>query len=299
VYSRREFGRVALAGLPLSAAVAAAKIDDKVNGVKIGCCSYSFRDRPLDAAIKGMVEDGIGLCELSAMSHVELNSLGSRAGARGGDPVAAREALRKWRLTVPLSEFKAVRKKFDDAGIQLFAYSLNMNDSFTDEEIDRGFEMAKTLGVEVMTMSATLSSAKRIAPFADKHKFMVAMHNHANVNDPNQFAKPEAFVAACAMSKYFRIELDIGHFVAANYDPVAYIAKEHARIRVLHFKDRKKNQGENYPWGQGDTPIKEVLQLLKKNKWPIPCDIEYEYKGTEDATIEVAKCLQYMKDALA
>jgi sugar phosphate isomerase/epimerase len=128
---------------------------------------------------------------------------------------------------------------------------------------------------------------------------MVAMHNHANVNDPNQFAKPEAFVAACAMSKYFRIELDIGHFVAANYDPVAYIAKEHARIRVLHFKDRKKNQGENYPWGQGDTPIKEVLQLLKKNKWPIPCDIEYEYKGTEDATIEVAKCLQYMKDALA
>ena len=163
MYSRREFGRVALAGLPLSAAVAAAKIDDKVNGVKIGCCSYSFRDRPLDAAIKGMVEDGIGLCELSAMSHVELNSLGSRAGARGGDPAAAREALRKWRLTVPLSEFKAVRKKFDDAGIQLFAYSLNMNDSFTDEEIDRGFEMAKTLGAEVMTMSATLSSAKRTA----------------------------------------------------------------------------------------------------------------------------------------
>jgi sugar phosphate isomerase/epimerase len=101
------------------------------------------------------------------------------------------------------------------------------------------------------------------------------------------------------MSKYFRIELDIGHFVAANYDPVAYIAKEHARIRVLHFKDRKKNQGENYPWGQGDTPIKEVLQLLKKNKWPIPCDIEYEYKGTEDATIEVKKCLDYMKRALA
>jgi sugar phosphate isomerase/epimerase len=87
--------------------------------------------------------------------------------------------------------------------------------------------------------------------------------------------------------------------VAANYDPVAYIAKEHARIRVLHFKDRKKNQGENYPWGQGDTPIKEVLQLVKKNKWPIPCDIEYEYKGTEDATIEVKKCLEYMKRALA
>ena len=292
MYSRREFGKIAIAGLSLSAAAAADRINSNINGLQVGCASYSFRDRPLDAAIKAMVEDGIGLCELSAQSHVE-------AALKGDGGAAAREALRKWRLTVPLSEFKAIRKKFDDAGIQLLAYSLNMTDAFTDEEIDRAFEMAKALGVDLITTSSTLSSAKRIAPFADKHKIRVAMHNHANVDDPNQFAKPEAFVQACAMSKQFAIELDIGHFVAANFDPVDYIRREHGRIMVLHFKDRKKNQGQNMPWGQGDTPIKEVLQLVQKNKWRIPCDIEYEYKGAEDATIEVKKCFQYMKDALA
>jgi L-ribulose-5-phosphate 3-epimerase UlaE len=53
------------------------------------------------------------------------------------------------------------------------------------------------------------------------------------------------------------------------------------------------------PWGQGDTPIKQVLQLLKEKKYPMRAFIEYEYKGTDDAVTEVKRCLQYCKDALA
>ena len=34
--------------------------------------------------------------------------------------------------------------------------------------------------------------------------------------------------------------------------------------RTCTSKDRKKNQGDNVPWGEGDTPIRDVLQLLKK-----------------------------------
>jgi sugar phosphate isomerase/epimerase len=49
---------------------------------------------------------------------------------------------------------------------------------------------------------------------------------------------------------------------------------------TIHIKDRKKNQGDNMPLGQGDTPIKEVLQLLKTNRWNIPANIEYEYGGS-------------------
>jgi sugar phosphate isomerase/epimerase len=210
-----------------------------------------------------------------------------------------REELRKWRLNVSLDEFRAVRKKFDAAGVQISAYTLNMNDSFSDEEIDRGFEMTRALGLDLITASATLSSAKRIAPFADKHKIRVAMHGHDDIDDPNQFAEPEAFEQACAMSKYFLINLDVGHFVAAGYDPVDYLNKNHARIPVLHLKDRKKNRGPNMPWGQGDTPIREVLQLVQRNKWPIPCNVEYEYRGTEPTPVEVRKCFEYMKAALA
>jgi sugar phosphate isomerase/epimerase len=100
------------------------------------------------------------------------------------------------------------------------------------------------------------------------------------------------------MSKYFGINLDIGHFFAAGYDPVDYLEKQHARIQVLHIKDRKKNDGANTPWGEGDTPIKEVLQLLKKKKYKIPANIEYEYRG-DDAVAEVKKCVAFCKAALS
>jgi sugar phosphate isomerase/epimerase len=311
VYTRREFGKMTLAGLPLSLAL--APIDPRVEGVRIGVQSYSFRTLPLDAAIKAMSDIGIGECELYS-GHVEPRPSFGSGGRRpkaatpdaktesakpGERPVRkGQEELRDWRLTVPMDHFKAIRRKFDDAGIRLHAYNYSFNDGFSDEEIDRGFEMAKTLGVGIITASSTLSAAKRVAPFAEKHNMIVAMHGHDNVTDPNQFAKPESFAQAMELSKNFWVNLDIGHFFAAGYDPVAYIEEHHGRISNLHLKDRKKNHGENTPWGEGDTPIKEVLHLLKSKKYDIPADIEYEYRGA-DSVVEVRKCFQYCKDALS
>lgn len=301
IYSRREFGKLALVGLPMTVAFAQgpSRINSKVNGVRIGVQSYSFRGLSLDDAVKAMAQVGIGECELWS-GHVEPR-VGPPPGGGGMTPEMRRqrqEETRKWRLTVPLDHFKNVRKKFDAAGVRLQAYNLSFNDNFTDEEIDRGFQMARALGVKLITASSTLSAAKRVAPFAEKHKITVAMHGHSNLTDPNQFAKPESFAAALAMSKYFAVNLDIGHFFAAGFDPVGYIEANHARITNLHIKDRKKEDGPNTPWGQGDTPIKQVLQLLKQKKYDIPANIEYEYQG-EDAVAEVGKCFQYIKDSLA
>jgi sugar phosphate isomerase/epimerase len=284
--SRRNFGRVALAGLPLARAF--AKLDSRVDGVLIGVQSYSFRDRPLDAAIKGIVEVGLSECELF-QGHVEPKEERGPAG---------REALRKWRLTVSLDEFRNIRKKFDQAGIQLYAYNYSFRDDFTDDEIARGFEMAKALGVKYITASSTVSAAARVAPFAEKNKIVVGMHGHSNIKDPNEFAKPQSFEAAMKLSKYIGVNLDIGHFFAAGYDPVPYIEQHHERIVTLHLKDRKKNDGENMPFGEGDTPIKEVLQLLKRKKYRIPANIEYEYKGG-DTVVEVRKAFDYCKSVLA
>ena len=284
--SRRDFGRVALASLPL--ARASAKLNSRVHGVLIGAQSYSFRDRPLDAAIQGFVAVGLSECELS-MGHVEPEQ------ARGPE---GREALRKWRLTVPLDEIRSIRRKFDQAGIQLYAYAYNIRDDFTDDEIARGFEMARALGVRYITSSATLSVSRRVAPLAEKYQIVVGMHGHSNIRDPNEFAKPESFAEAMKLSKYIGVNLDIGHFFAAGYDPVAYIAEHHERIVTLHIKDRRKNQGKNMPFGEGDTPIKEVLQLLKRKKYRIPANIEYEYEGG-DTVAEVRKCFEYCQRALA
>jgi sugar phosphate isomerase/epimerase len=295
VYTRRDFGKIAMAGLPLGAAL--AKINSTVSGVQLGVQSYSFRDRPLDAAIQAMVEDGIGECELYS-PHIEPGGLPRPQGS-GGRGAANREELRKWRLTVPLNEIKAVRKKFDDAGIWLFAFNYSFRDDFTDPEIDRGFQMAQALGVKVITASSTVSVMPRVAPFAEKYKITVGVHGHNNVKDPNEFATPESFAKAMALSKMIGVNLDIGHFTAANFDAVSYIEEHHDRITNLHLKDRKKNDGPNVPFGEGETPIKQVLLLLKQKKYNIPANIEYEYKGKDDAAVEVKKCLDYCKQALA
>jgi sugar phosphate isomerase/epimerase len=281
MYSRRDFGRIALSSFPLATAM--AKIHSTIHGVEIGVQSYSFRDRPLDAAIAAMKEIGLGECELY-QGHVEPK-------VRGAD-------LRQWRLAVPLEEFRSIRTKFDAAGIKLLAYNLSFNDSFNDEEIDRGFQMAKSLGVKLITASSTLTCAKRVAPLAERYKIKVAMHGHDNTKDPNQFSTPESFAAALAMSPYFAVNLDIGHFFTAGYDPVAYLEEHYSRIPVVHVKDRKKDHGPAVPFGEGETPVKQVLQLLKQKKYPIPANIEYEYSG-QDAVAEVKKCFQYCKAALA
>jgi sugar phosphate isomerase/epimerase len=286
--TRREFGKLAASALPLAAAAQVPMVNSRVHGVEIGAQSYSFRDRPLDQAIEGYKEVGLGLCELY-QGHVEPSTNGP----------GARETLRKWRMEVSLDDFKRARRKFDDAGVLLYAYNVSFNDSFTDDEIERGFLMAKALGVDYITASSTLTAAKRVAPFAEKHRITVAMHGHSNLKDPNQFAKPASFAAALAMSKRFAINLDIGHFWAAGFDPVAYINEHHDRIVTLHIKDRKRpDNGPNMPFGQGETPIKAVLKLLKQKKWRIPANIEYEYQGG-DTIVEMKRCYEYMKDALA
>ncbi|MEI9811144.1 MAG: TIM barrel protein [Acidobacteriota bacterium] len=284
--TRRHFSKLALT-VPVTAPLAGLaqkRIDSRVAGVMLGAQSYSFREKPFDQMVQAFVDTQLGECELFA-PHIE--------------PKLGREELRKWRSTVSLDEFRNARKKFDAAGVNLYAYNYSFKDDFTDEEIERGFEMSKALGVHVITASSTISVAKRVAPFAEKHKMKVAYHGHSDVTHPNEFATPESFSQALAMSKQFAINLDIGHFTAANYDPFQYLKDHHDQILVLHLKDRKKNQGANTPWGEGDTPIKEVLQLLKREKWPIRALVEYEYKGASDSVTEVRKCVEFCKAALA
>jgi len=214
---------------------------------------------------------------------------------------ARADEMRKWRSSISMDKFKDVRKKFNDQGIDVRLLTFNMNvNSTKDEDIDYGFQMARALGVRGITTSTQVSMAKRIAPFADKYQIMVGFHGHDQVDRPDEVSTEETFKAVMAASKYHGANLDIGHYTAANGDPIDFIQKYHDRITNLHLKDRKKDHGPNVPWGEGDTPIKPVLQLLKKTRYDIPANIEYEYGGpTSDPVADVAKCLQFCKEALA
>jgi sugar phosphate isomerase/epimerase len=70
----------------------------------------------------------------------------------------------------------------------------------------------------------------------------------------------------------------------------------------VHLKDRKTpaHGADNVPWGTGDTPLKEILQVMKKEKYTFPASIEVEYTLPDgsDAVREVAKCLDFCRTAL-
>ena len=290
--TRREFSNLVVAGVAAVPAAFRASQDAKgtVAGVQLGAQSYSFRDLSLDDAIAGYVKAGLGFCELW-QNHVEPRK------ARGEDRAKRRESLRAWRLSVPLDEFTKIRQKFTAAGVQLTAYNLSFVDDFTDAEIRRGFEMARALGVKVITASSTLSVVPRLAPVAKEFGIAVGLHNHSKIT-PNEFATPDDFAAATkGMPDLIAINLDIGHFTAANFDALDYLDKHHDRIVSLHIKDRRRDQGPYVPFGEGDAPIVAVLQRLRDQKWAIPAQIEYEYPGA-DTVDEVKRCADYCRAAL-
>ena len=139
MYTRRDFTRITLASLPVSAAFAARKPNSRVAGVQLGAQSYSFRTMPFDDAIKAMTEIGLNECELW-QGHVE-----PQQQARGEE---AREQLRKWRLVPPWTISAISARSGRAAGINLYAYNYSFRDDFTDGEIDRGFGIGPSAGSE-------------------------------------------------------------------------------------------------------------------------------------------------------
>jgi len=317
ILSRREFTKLTLAGVPASVLLsrvpkqAAAKINSRINGVQIGAITYSFRSMPPEDIIKAYVDIGLGEMELMSNHAEQLAGApaGRGGGGRRGAPLtpeqqaerdAAIKALHDWRMAATEATFVPVRKKIQDAGIELKILCYNMNVKTTqDDEIEYAFRMSKALGVAAISTSTQVSMAKRLAPFAEKHKMRVGFHGHANTTNPDEVATPESFEAVMAASKYLCANLDVGHYTEAGYDPIPFLQKHHERITNLHLKDMKKatNGGGYTPFGQGDAPLKDVLKVVQKNKWNIPVNIEFEYQG--DPKVEVPKCFAFVKEALA
>jgi sugar phosphate isomerase/epimerase len=325
--SRRQFGKGVLAALP--AWLALAKSPAKTDGVTMGVCTYSFRSLQrqdgdaIGPTIQALKDCNADICELfSPQLEPEDTALARamqaarapgpdgnqpsrqevatrmRAARNSGDAAKYREQVRQWRLTTPMVHFEQVRKQFDGAGVEIYAYTLNFNKEFTDDELDKCFQQAKALKAKTIASSTQVSMLPRLKPLAEKHKIYVAVHGHSDTTHPDEFSSPDTFQKALDMSDWFRVNLDIGHFSAAGFDPVAYIQEHHARITHIHVKDRKKNNGPNEPFGQGDTPIGPVLQLLQQKQYPIPALVEYEYQGQSAPVEEVNKCLAYMKHCL-
>jgi len=319
--SRRKFigttaAVAALGVIPFNFSCAAApkrkKPNSKVNGVQLGCTTYSYRSMPhkVDEVIEYLLLAGINSIELRSVAEEDLGIPQAPQRPRGTltdeqkAEVAkaadeARKKVREWRLNMPMSRYAEMRSKFNKAGIKVniakFAPS-----GWSDEEIDYAYEAAKVLGAIGITDEYSDSAIQRLGKFAEKHKSLAMYHTHQQPAEPG-FSFDNIFKYSPA--NY--LNLDAGHyFGATGLHPNDVIIKYHDKIRSIHIKDKTGPKstpaGANMPFGKGETPIADILLLLKKEKWPISVDVELEYQipKDSDAAKETAKSIEYMRNIL-
>ena len=317
-YTRREAAKLALTAAPAllarpATALAQGRPNSTIHGVRVGAITYSYRtmpDQSAEATLRYIVDSGISQIEfmggpIEAFAGAPPAPSGG-GGRRGGTPptpeqqAAQREAadkLKAWRGSVSMDRFKQLRRMYNDAGVTIYAWK-RLSPNMSDEEFEYVFNVAEALGCTHTTLELTddLAQLKRIGAFAEKKKIYAAYHTHLQ-------GSMTAFDGAFAASKANLANVDFGHFVAAGGDPIAFLTKFHDRIASFHLKDRTTpaNGQKNLSWGAGDTPLKALLQMVKKNKWTMPATIEVEYDVPQgsDAVKEVKKCLDYCRDALA
>jgi sugar phosphate isomerase/epimerase len=277
---------------------ATAKPNSVFHGVRIGTITYSYRSMFSNAEqiLEALVADGISEVELmgpaiQAYAGFNVSSGKGKKGAPASPPINYTDSQRE----AQLAKCRTLRKLYNDAGVNIHLHKIAFGAS--DEEIDFNFLVAKALGCVGITTERSDALAKRLAPFADKHRIWVGFHNHTT-----NFPVVDRMDALLDAGKYIGFNFDVGHYVAGTkgQSPIPVLEKYHDRIVSLHLKDRTADGG-NLPWGQGQTPLKEILQLIRKEKWTFPADIELEYKIPEgsDAVKEVARCVAYCRAALA
>lgn len=324
--NRRNFSKLVLSAAPLAylsacttpgsnpgsnsktgpnASVSKVLKSSVINGVQFGVQPFCYHDLVMNPdnrpdLLRKIIANGFSIVELHA-TWCE-----PRIDEAGVSVTQAREKLRDWRVNAPDDHYLAIRKEFDDAGISIFTYYVNMDVSYqnkfidyTDKEIDATFKAAKILGARGCIGSQGLKATERLAPFAEKHNMFMSVHNHSNLSDPDAINNEASFLKAFSFSPSITATFDTRHYTATNGDCLAFIEKHHKRIRNIHLGDRKKNQGRSAPFGQGDAPIIEILRMVRDNEWPIVVMLEFEHGTLRKSVKEVELMFDYCKRALA
>ena len=318
--SRRKFigttaaaAAVSMVPFNYSFAIGSKKPNSKVNGVQLGITTYSYRaiSHNLEEVLEYVLKAGVNALEMRSVLEEGLGiPAGPGRGGRGDlsdkDKAerakaadAAREEQRKWRLSLPMQKYVDVRKMYNNAGVDMHIAKF-VPSSWSDEEIDYAYNAAKALGAYGITDEASVVACKRLGKFAERHKSLAIYHTHG------QFGEPGFDIdTLLSYSPANRLNLDIGHYWGATgKHPNDVIIKYHDRIPMIHVKDKTgpKNPtpNANRQFGKGETPIADVLLLLKKEKWPIDCfvELEYDIPSDSDPVKETIKCIDYMRNIL-
>jgi len=321
-------------------AAAPAASDGKPNsnfgGVHMGAITYSWRDMP------GGIDNIIKYCREANVSNIELmgddleKALGApaspmmsifqKAMARLSEAERAaamrnmgglmnllndeekkqmsdyQQQVAEFQKNLDINKVNDVRMLFENAGIDIHIVKTQPTENSTDDQIDYAFKLAKAMGAKGVTSEMTLATAKRCAPFAEKHDMFFCMHNHFQYATPEFENGPDEVLA---VSPNVMLNFDFAHyFGSTGKNPCEFIEKYHDRIFSLHTKDKTgpnaANPNENQVWGQGETPLEEVLKLVQSKYNNIYCDVELEYAVApwSNSVKEVGTCIKYARRIL-
>ncbi len=209
------------------------------------------------------------------------------------------KTMKKWRMDLPMSKVEGARKLFDMAGIDIHIVKFSPS-RWSDEEIEYAFKVAKAMGAKGISEEIGEDAVNKLGPIAEKHGMYAVFHQHMQFAEPGFSYDPFLAVSPAVMMNF-----DAGHFWGSTgIHPNEIIKKYHKRIFSVHIKDKTGPNTEpantNQVWGQGEMPLADVLLLIKKEKWPIYCDIELEYdvKPWSNSVKEVKTCVNYARQIL-
>lgn len=306
------------------------KPDSRINGVQLGCITYSFRSMPdqsAEATLQYIKECGISAIELmggpaetfagmpdSPIDRTRMFQL--RGKQRNGDELSPDESeeladlnaragdyenvVSAWRAKADMKKFEQLRRIYKESGVSIYAFKPNaFGQKSSNADISYGMRAAKALGASHVTLEHPSDDQHtlRLGKLGEKHRMSVAYHGH----EQQTF---DFWDTALEQSPRNALNFDAGHYIAAGHkDLHELLQKHHPRILSMHLKDRQlpENGKGNVAWGTGDTPISDILNSMQKNRYRFPASIELEYQIPEssDAVREVQKCLEYCRKALS
>jgi sugar phosphate isomerase/epimerase len=281
--SRRSFLRssATLAGasaaavataLPNLALAAPSQETGKPSPIKLGICSYTFRNFSR--------EQMLGFLKQLNMGELNVKDVRDHLPA---DPEPESAALAAYQA----------------AGIKLHAAGTIYFRKDEDDDVRKQFEYSKRAGITVIVAGdPTPETLPRIEKFVKEYDIRIAIHNHGP--EDKVWPSPlDVLKSVKGMDPRMGCCVDVGHTVRAGTDVKDAIRQIGPRLFDVHMKDltdftAKESQ---VTVGDGIMPVREIFEELIAIRYGGFVDLEYEVHG-DDPMPGVIGSMAYMRGVL-
>ena len=236
------------------------------NPFKLGMAGYTFVNFDLDTTLK-------------TMKRLDMHYL----------------CIKDFHL--PLNADAETIKAFHEkcASYEVTGYGVGPIYMKSEEEVNRGFEYAKRVGVKLIVGVPNLE----LLPYVDKkvkeYGFNYAIHLHG----PDIALYPDAtdvWNHTKDLDPRIGMCLDIGHDLRNGCDPVADLKKYHKRVFDVHIKDvtDSSKAGRGIEIGRGKIDFPSFIKMMRSVNYTGVCSLEYE-KDMKDPFLGIAESIGYFK----